>query len=211
MYNITKIGIYAQKKTTRYKEQDTQKVAEYLDKIKDIPKENIAYIDETGIDTYLMREHGYSKRGEKIHTQISGKKYKRASVVAAKMGDKIIAPLEYEETMNFALFENWFENRLLRDLPKNSTIVMDNAAFHRKKPLDLLAKKQGHEVIFLPPYSPDLNPIEKFWAWLKRKLKRVLKKHLSFDSALSHCFQHTSFVCKLTIVDVLIKNIDWCI
>ena len=57
-----------------------------------------------------------------------------------------------------------------------------------KRPL-----KRGHkkvcEVIFLPPYSPDLNPIEKFWAWLKQKLKSVLFMFQSFDDALMDCFQ----------------------
>jgi putative transposase len=59
--------------------------------------------------------------------------------------------------------------------------VLDNASFHNKKRLHLLAQKYGHKIIFLPPYSSELNPIEKFWSWLKGKLKKVLR---DFDCLL---------------------------
>ncbi|MCL2199679.1 MAG: transposase, partial [Defluviitaleaceae bacterium] len=61
-------------------------------------------------------------------------------------------------------------------------------SFHRKSTLKELAAKANCEVIFLPPYSPDLNPIEKFWAWLKQKLKSVLFMFPNFDDALMDCF-----------------------
>jgi len=145
-------------------------------------------VDETGIDTYLQREYAYSKRGVKVIGRVSGKKYKRVGIVAAKLGSKIISPLQYEGTMNSELFEQWFENCLCVDLPSNSVIVMDNATFHRKSSLPLIAKKHGHRVIFLPPYSPELNLIENFWAWLKGKLKKVLRDFDCFDDALCYCF-----------------------
>ena len=62
-----------EKKTTLYKEQDSEKIKTYQEQIKGIPLENIAYIDETGIDTYLFREHGYTPKGQKIYDKISEK------------------------------------------------------------------------------------------------------------------------------------------
>ncbi len=66
---------------------------------------------------------------------------------------------------------------------------MDNAAFHRKNTLAAIAESSGHTLIFLPPYSPELNPIENFWAWLKRTLRKILLGFPSFDLALMDWFQ----------------------
>lgn len=172
----------------RYKEQDPAKVADYLQEISEIPKDKIAYIDETGIDTYLYREHCYSEKGKKVIGYVHGKKYRRVGVVAAKVAGKILAPLQYDGTMNSQLFEIWFETRLMCELPSKSTIVMDNAAFHRKKQLVIVARKYGHSIVFLPPYSPELNPIENFWAWLKNRLRKIISGFPTFDLALSDCF-----------------------
>lgn len=65
---------------------------------------------------------------------------------------------------------------------------MDNATFHRKAKLRELAINAECEVLFLPPYSPDLNPIEKFWSWLKQKLREVLPEYDNFMDALIDCF-----------------------
>ena len=140
------------------------------------------------MDTFLYREYAYSKRGEKVGGYISGKKYRRVGIVAAQLGRQILAPLQYEGTMDSHLFEAWLETRLMRELPSECVIVMDNAAFHRKRRLALIAQKYGHSIIFLPPYSPEYNPIENFWAWLKGRLKNVLPYFECFDDALCRCF-----------------------
>ena len=146
-------------------------------------------MDETGIDTYLYREYGYATRGQKINAAISGRKYKRVGIVAAQLGQKIISPLSYSGTMDSNLFEFWFENQLLPALPPGAVVVMDNATFHRKTQLICVAQKRSVRLIFLPPYSPDLNPIENFWAWLKRYLRSSLASSISFDDALFDAFQ----------------------
>lgn len=101
--------------------------------MKDIPKEKIAYVDETGINSYLYREYGQALHGQKAYDKIAGKKFQRTSIVAAKRNHKIIAPMQYSGTMNATLFEMWFEKCLLPCLEKGMTIVMDNASFHHKK------------------------------------------------------------------------------
>ena len=148
----------------------------------------VAYVDETGIDTYLHREYAYARRGEKVVGYICGKKYRRVGIVAAQMGKNILAPLKYEGTMDSTLFEVWFETRLMRELPPECVIVMDNAAFHRKRRLASITQNYGHTLIFLPPYAPEYNPIENFWAWLKDKMRSVLTHFDSFDDALCSSF-----------------------
>ena len=58
---------------------------------------------------------------------------------------------------------------MIPELPKNSVIVMDNATFHKRADTQELLEQNGHTILWLPPYSPDLNPIENMWAWIKRK------------------------------------------
>jgi Transposase and inactivated derivatives len=186
---LEKIGNHTQKKTKHYREQDPSKVKEYQQTIADIPTDRIAYVDETGIDEYLHREYGRAKRGNPIYSRVSGRKYKRTGIVAAQIGKCLTAPMQYDGTMDGALFEMWFEQLLLPTLPQNTVIVMDNASFHRKSRLTSIAESTSHTLLFLPPYSPELNPIENFWAWLKRHLRKILPSRLSFDDALHECFQ----------------------
>ena len=142
-----------------------------------------------GIDNFVYREYARAPRGQKIAGKVSGKKFRRTNIVAGKCGHKIFAPLQYQGSTNSQLFEYWFENMLLKELPTGFTIVMDNATFHRKAVLSEMAFRDGYDLIFLPPYSPDLSPIEFFWAWIKRKLADSLPSAPSFDSALMDCFQ----------------------
>ena len=77
----------------------------------------------------------------------------------------------------------------LKELPGGFTIVMDNASFHRKKVLHELAKQANSEIVFLPAYSPDLNPIEKTWANLKSFLRNYAFHHDRLQDAIASFFQ----------------------
>ena len=68
---------------------------EYLEKIADIPKERIAYVDKTDIDSYLYPEYGYAARGQAVRGKIPGRKFQHTNMVAAKLGTHIVAPMQY--------------------------------------------------------------------------------------------------------------------
>lgn len=154
-----------------------------------MPKENFVYIDESGINSYLHREYAYSKRGKKVYDKIKGRKFKRTNIIAAKYGKKIIAPMQYDTAMTGEFFEGWFEEILLPELPQNGVIIMDNASFHRKSQLNEIAENNDIRLIFLPPYSPELNPIEKLWANMKMFLRNFLYKFDSLDDAITSFFK----------------------
>ena len=137
----------------------------------------------------MYREYAYSKRGKKVYGKIKGRKFKRTNMIAAKYGKQIIAPMQYGTTMTGEFFERWFEGILLPGLPKDAVIVMDNASFHRKKQLYGIARKNNITLIFLPPYSPELNPIEKVWANMKKFLRNFLHNFSSLDDAIYSFFQ----------------------
>ncbi|MDR2477450.1 MAG: transposase [Treponema sp.] len=92
-------------------------------------------------------------------------------VAAALNGNRVIASYWYTGTTTASIFEDWFKTRLLPCLRKGSTVILDNARFHRKTELIPLAGKVKVRLLFLPPYSPDFNPIEKTWVNMKRWLR----------------------------------------
>ena len=176
------------KKTVSYVERNEVQRTEFQETVDSLPESSLYYVDECGLDKYLYREYGYAPRGVSIEGKVSGKKFKRMNIVAAKCGDTIVAPMVYESTTDSILFEFWFEYVLLPSIPEKSVIVLDNAAFHRKSMLYGIADAAGCELLFLPPYSPDLNAIEKFRAWLKARLRKILPLFDSFEEALVNCF-----------------------
>ena len=120
------------KKTTSFKEQDPEKIAEFLDilnSLKDLP---VVYIDETGIDRYLYRSHARAPRGEKVYEKINGRRFERTSIVAGQVDGEFIAPMIYKESMTSDFFVEWFKTQLLPALKTPHVIVMDNASFHPK-------------------------------------------------------------------------------
>ena len=72
------------------------------------------------------------------------------------------------------LFQYWVENFLLKELRSGQVVVLDNATFHKSNKVKDLIESVGCSIIFLPPYSPDLNPIEKFWAHMKRWIRAIV-------------------------------------
>ena len=132
----------------------------------------------------MYRQYARSKRGKRVNIRISGKRHARIGLVAAQRESAVLAPHTYSGTMKASLFEKWFEDKLLNCLPKGHAIIMDNAAFHKKEVLQNLARKYSQTLIFLPPYSPEYNPIEHTWSALKRKVAGCVHLYGSVSQAL---------------------------
>jgi transposase len=126
--------------------------------------------------------------GCQVIGEIFGKYFTRESFVAAKRAKQIIAPMCFQGTCNTLLFDSWVENLLLPQLKPNQIVIMDNASFHKSKKTKELIEQAGCELIFLPPYSPDLNPIEKIWANLKKKIRSHLEKSHSLSDSIDRSF-----------------------
>lgn len=116
-----------------------------------------------------------------------GKRSKRINLIMAQKGKKWLSPFLFTGSCTAQLFEEWMEKQLFKTLKTPSLIVMDNAPFHRKKQLNLIAKKNHHKLLFLPPYSPDFNPIEKSFGWLKRKRLYDKEKTTLESLIVFHC------------------------
>ena len=184
-------GNHSQKNTIQYIERDEVAREEFLAEIEALPEDSeLYYADESGFDEYYSREYGYAPRGEKVIGKVSGRHFARTSIVAAKTGSEIVAPFAFSGSMDGDLFEGWLEHVFVPELknPFKSVLILDNASFHRKNAIYDIADDYGFRVIFLPAFSPDLNPIEKFWANVKRRLRLHMHMFHSFLDALCHAF-----------------------
>jgi transposase len=148
-------------------------------------------VDESGIAKFCFRTHARALRGTRVHGFVHGKRYARTNVVAGLRDGKIIGDYFYKGSMNSSRFEEWFCTHLLPNTRKSDVVVLDNASFHNRERLIKYARVFKVAVIFLPPYSPDYNPIEKVWANLKRFLRNHGKHFASVEEGIYwyFCFE----------------------
>lgn len=130
---------------------------------------NLVYLDESGFEENVYRPYGWSQRGQKTYGVRNGKRGIRTSLIAGKRGKELLAPVLFQGSTNALWFNQWLEQHLIPELKPNSTLILDNAAFHRKDDVFRIAEQAGHKVWFLPPYSPDFNRIEQDFAILKKR------------------------------------------
>ncbi|KFJ64836.1 DDE superendonuclease family protein [Francisella tularensis] len=170
---LNRLGLVL-KKTPKYKQRKEHERLEYIEKLKEIAQNLLFYIDEMGCDNKLSILRGWSLIGEPSYGEVLAYQTQRRSIVAGYnyADKKIIAPLEYSGYTNTEIFNQWFEEHLCPSLKPKTTIVMDNASFHKSSKLIEIANKFDVQILYLPPYSPDLNPIEKVWANFKKYLEK---------------------------------------
>ncbi|WGJ62749.1 IS630 family transposase [Wolbachia endosymbiont of Frankliniella intonsa] len=137
---------------------------------------SILYIDEAGVDNKLYREYGRAPRGKKIYADVPGRTRERISIVAGWIGMRFIAPMTFKGGCEKEVFNILLEKMLLPKLPLGTTIVMDNATFHKTTKTKSLIESFGFHVLYLPTYSPDLNPIEHCWHTIKSRLRPLMYK-----------------------------------
>jgi len=156
-------------------EANEEKRRKYLEMIKDLDPTKLVYIDESGIEMNICKDRGWGKKGELLSWKRSGKYYEGTNIVAGLNCNNSIAPFVFNGSCNTELFENWVEQFLIKELIPGQVVVMDNASFHKSLKTRELIESVGCNLIFLPPYSPDFNPIEKFWANMKRWIKQQIE------------------------------------
>ena len=152
--------------------------------------QQIVYVDEAGIDNRDDYPYGYSKVGQRFHALKSGKRVERVSWIAALKLGKLFAPMTYAGSCNRDLFELWLEQCLVPQLQPGDVIVIDNASFHHSQTIEEIVAEAGCELWYLPPYSPDLNKIERWWFVLKNWMRQHWDD-FACDARLRRCCLQT--------------------
>ena len=139
----------------------------------------------------MYREYGRAPRGERIYQIVAGSRRERTSIISASQHHKLVAPMVFQGHCHTEVVDVYFEKVLLPVLPPGSVIVLDNASFHQSPKLLQRVEAAGCHLLFLPPYSPDLNPIEHLWAALKTRLRPNLPHSADpflFISDMCQCY-----------------------
>jgi len=179
----------------------------------------LVFVDESGADSNVgIRKTAFSKKGVRPAKHHVLEEERRVNILPAITVDGVLDCWVYEQATNQELFERWLEESLLPKCSRypateRSVVIMDNASYHRGGNVQRLFDEAGVVLIYLPPYSPDLNPIEEFFGELKQYTRRHYRIYessprLSWKDYLTHCvyevgrksmrghFTHSGYQCE---------------
>lgn len=133
----------------------------------------LVFVDETATTTKMTRLRGRARKGRRLKARAPFGHWKTQTFVAALRCDRLTAPWLIDGAMNKAIFETYVETQLAPTLSPGDVVILDNLSSHKSDKARALLRERGAWFLFLPPYSPDLNPIEMAFAKLKAHLRRI--------------------------------------
>lgn len=173
---LVKNLIFVEKKSFFAAEQERKDViekrTEYLESMQYIDPSDIIVIDESGSDLSQTSDYARSEGGQRAKAPKPHNPGERYSIIGAISITSIVAVMYVDCAIGGDIFAYFIEKMLLPNLKPGQYVVMDNINFHKQDRIKLLIESVGARVVFLPPYSPDLSPIEKMWS----KIKHIIKK-----------------------------------
>lgn len=133
--------------------------------------DRLVFIDETGTTTKMTRLRGRARRGQRLKMKAPFGHWGTQTFIAALRHDGLTAPWVIDAPMNRRTFEIYVETQLAPTLKRGDVVILDNLPAHKSEKAKAILKRRGAWFLFLPPYSPDLNPIEMAFAKLKAHLR----------------------------------------
>lgn len=161
-------------------------------------KRKIIFLDESGINTNMTRYYGRAKGKKRVYDDVPAKKTKRTTLLSSVRLDGTLAYTFFQGALTGKIFLDYIQNILVPTLNKGDIVIMDNLSCHKVKGVAEAIESAGASVLYLPPYSPDLNPIEMMWS----KIKSLLRKWKARSSEVLNQFIEKSFSAVTT------ENID---
>lgn len=175
MVSGAEVGSAFEKKSLHATERDTEanlkRREEFIAKIRTVAPERLIFLDESGVTTSMTRLYARSLGGQRIHESTPGGHWKIMTILGAMSLRGMVATMTIEAATDAEIFLAYIEHVLCPALKPGDVVVMDNLSSHKVNGVREWIEKAGAEVLYLPPYSPDLNPIEKAWAKLKQLLR----------------------------------------
>ena len=166
---------HSKKKTLIASEQDRPDVAAqrmaWREAQAEIDPSHVVFIDETWAKTNMTRRYGRSLQGTRVVQKIPHGRWETTTFIGALRQDGFVAPLTVDGPINGRLFLAWIEQHLAPTLSEGDVVVMDNLSSHKVRGVREAIEARGAEVRYLPPYSPDLNPIELAFSKFKKLLR----------------------------------------
>ena len=154
---------------------------------------DLVFLDESGCNTDMTRRYAYSLGGSRAVDATPLSKPKNTTILSSIQLNGTLHYTTFSGGTTVERFKRYLETDLLPHLNGNSVLVMDNMKSHHAKAVKNLLDSSGVRYIYLPPYSPDLNPIEKLWSKVKSFLRKFKARTLdALPDALQHAFQNVS-------------------
>lgn len=135
--------------------------------------DQLVFLDESGATIAMTRSHARGPRGQRVHDKVPRNRGTVLTMLGALSLSGLIAMATIDVGTSTDVFAAYVEQVLAPELKKGQVVIMDNLAAHRSPRIKALIEAVGASVLFLPPYSPEKNPIEFFWSWLKAELRRL--------------------------------------
>jgi len=132
----------------------------------------LVFIDETGTTTKMARVRGRAPRGQRLKAFVPFGHWKTETFIAGLRDDGLVAPFVIDRPMNREIFEVYVQTQLAPNLAPGDVVIADNLAAHKSPVAEKAIRERGAWILFLPPYSPDLNPIEMAFSKLKAHLRK---------------------------------------
>ena len=162
----------------------------FVAKIGTITPERLIFLDESGVTTSMTRLYARSLAGQRIPEATSGSHWRIMTILGAMSLRGMIATMTIEEPTDADIFLAYLDHCLCPQLRPGDVVVMDNLSAHKVKGVRERMEAAGAELLYLPPYSPDLNPIEKAWAKLKPLLRSAkARTHEALDQAIAEALK----------------------
>ena len=161
------------KKTLQHPKADKEKRSVFCEEIKKYEGRPLVFIDESGFAHDMPRLHGYAIKGSRCFGSHDWGAKGRTNVIGALLLGALLTVSLFQTNVNTSIFNAWVIEDLIPKLPPKSVVIMDNASFHKGIVMKEAIEDAGHTLLYLPPYSPDFNPIEKKWAHAKAKRRKV--------------------------------------
>jgi len=153
----------------------------------EIDIDRLVFIDETGASTKMARLYGRSLRGKRCVAPIPHGHWQTTTFVGALRATGMTAPMVLDGAMDGAAFEAYVKEVLAPTLRPHDIVVMDNLPAHKRAQIRSAIEAAGARLMYLPPYSPDLNPIEMAFAKLKAALRKAAARSLeALWTAIAH-------------------------
>jgi len=140
---------------------------------KEVDSKRLVFVDEMGANISLSSLRAWSKRGERAHCSVPRNRGPNTTLLTSMSAEGVGPSLAVEGTTTRPVFETYVEKVLLPSLQRGQIVVMDNLTAHKGDRIRELIESAGCELLYLPPYSPDLNPIEEAFSKIKGLLRKA--------------------------------------
>jgi len=131
----------------------------------------LIFVDETGTTTKMTRQRGRCLKGKRLWAKAPFGHWKTQTFIAGLRSRGLTAPFVVDQPMNRRIFDLWVETQLAPTLSKGDVVILDNLPAHKSARAEAVIRAKGAWLLYLPPYSPDLNPIEMAFSKMKAHLR----------------------------------------